>query len=242
MTFELVLNCLHISLLTRILTLVTVLTCEGSDFTQLGADVRSSATVVFPTDTVYGLGSSPDSQLGIEKCFRLKKRDDKKPMPILISSLKAAEELVVLDERAKSLANTFWPGPLTLVLPLREKVEIARGLVNPNNSVGVRIPNHSCCRKIIEACGGRLIGTSANVSGERTSNESDDPELETFSTNADYFVKGNCGPYKLPSTVLDLTVNGSIIFGREGEIKKSQILSYFEKTSNADFSTNKSQI
>ncbi|HKW04523.1 MAG TPA: L-threonylcarbamoyladenylate synthase [Nitrososphaerales archaeon] len=209
---------------------------------QLGAAVRSSATIVFPTDTVYGLGSSPDSQLGIEKCFKLKRRDDKKPMPILFSSLKAAEELVVIDERAKSLAKNFWPGPLTLVLPLRENVEIARRLVNSNNSVATRIPNHSCCRKIIEACGGRLIGTSANISGERSSNDSEDPELVTFSNDADYFVKGNCGPYKLPSTVLDLSVNGAIIFGREGEIKKSQILSYFEKTSNADFSTNKSQI
>ncbi len=216
--------------------MVKVISCVRPDFSELSAPIRQGKTVIFPTDTVYGLGSSPLSQLGVHRCFEIKGRSDFKPMPVLFSDSKILEEFVAMDWRAKSLADKFWPGALTLILELKANLLLPKGLIGPHRSLAVRVPKHSCCLKLVRACGGALIGTSANVSGHAPFLNPKDPQLAKFALRADYFVTGKCGKSRVPSTIIDLT-SAKIQFKREGAIAKKVILSYLEKTSKTDFSS-----
>lgn len=222
--------------------MVRFISCGSSDFCALRKAVLSGETVIFPTDTVYGLGSSPSSEVGVAKCFELKGRDEGKPMPVLFSGMEEVEKVVSVDQRAFSLAKGFWPGGLTMILPLRKDASISKRLADSNGNLAVRVPNHGCCRELIAACGGRLVGTSANLSGRMPSVKWDDPDLLEFANRADYLVKGECGDNRSPSTIVDLTSTDGIRTTREGVVPTSEILSYLEKTSRTDFSSSKSTI
>jgi L-threonylcarbamoyladenylate synthase len=206
-----------------------------SHLNELGEEVRTSGkTVVFPTDTVFGLGANPLLEEGVEACFRIKGRDDRKPMPILFSEVSTVERFVDFDFQTRALAGKFWPGGLTLVMKVKKGLEFPRGIVK-DHSMAVRIPNHQCCIDLIRACGGILIGTSANRSGERSYANSNDSGLREFASNCDYLVKGECSR-GTPSTILAFDPKGKMRIIREGAIPIIEIVRYLEKTSKADFS------
>ncbi|MDG6898762.1 MAG: threonylcarbamoyl-AMP synthase [Nitrososphaerota archaeon] len=126
--------------------------------------VRRGGLVVFPTDTVYGLGCDPLNEDAVRRLFVAKGRGSK-PVPVLCSSAEKAAALVVLSGRARELANAHWPGALTIVAPLRRPVPNL--LTQGTSNLGVRVPAHAPCLELIRSCGGWLTGTSANLSGKR---------------------------------------------------------------------------
>jgi L-threonylcarbamoyladenylate synthase len=206
-----------------------------SDFLEIGNGVLQGKTIVFPTDTVYGLGSSPFSQVGTRRCLELKKRPEEKKFPVLTTSLIEASKIVRMDERARLIARRFWPGQLTLILPCSDP-RLPETLLSKDRTLAVRVPNHQCCLRLIAACGNSLIGTSANISGSSAFVDPDDPHLLDFARDADYFVKGNCGGSNSPSTILDVSKKDKISVVREGRIPSGVVLDYLENTSKTDFS------
>jgi len=124
--------------------------------------VRRGGLIIYPTDTVYGLGCDPFSPKSLDRLFEAKGRGQK-PVTVLCSSVPKAEELVVFSGKAKELAKENWPGALTVVAPLRKSVpaQLTQGSVN----LGVRVPSGSLVHDLIKKCGGWLTGTSANRSG-----------------------------------------------------------------------------
>ena len=92
--------------------LVTVLSCNEREeiLDKVGSEIKEGKIIVFPTDTVYGLGTSPNSREGVERCFSIKERGKSKAFPVLYSSLDEVERVAILDHRAKSLSSEFWPG------------------------------------------------------------------------------------------------------------------------------------
>ncbi len=157
-------------------------------------------------------------------------------MPVLFSDKNDVAKYVAMDSRALCLADRFWPGALTMILPLLEGINLPRKIIGERGSLAVRIPRHECCLRLIRACGGALIGTSANVSGQASFLDADDQALSRFASNATYFVKGKCGKRRIPSTIIDLT-SGEARFDREGAVAKKDILSYLEKASKTDSSS-----
>ncbi|MGI0091626.1 MAG: L-threonylcarbamoyladenylate synthase [Nitrososphaerales archaeon] len=208
--------------------MLEIVSCD-SDLFQLGKRVLEGGLVVFPTDTVFGVGSSPMSRAGVSRCFEIKKRKMEKKLPILFRTKTAAERFVVFNKISKQIARKFWPGQLTMILPMKQNIIIPEPLITQDRTLAIRIPDHDCCRKLISACGGSLIGTSANFSGDSPFVDPSDSALLEFAKNADYLVKGSCGGRKLPSTILDLSNEGHIKVVREGAISKKQILDYLEK-------------
>lgn len=116
--------------------------------------LESGFLVVFPTDTVYGVAADPRVEGARDKLYEAKKREPRKPIPILISDAGVAERLgAVFSVPARKLAARFWPGPVTMVLPVGERFE------------GFRVPRHPVALALLAAAGGALYTTSANLSG-----------------------------------------------------------------------------
>jgi len=126
--------------------------------------VRDGGLVVYPTDTVYGLGCDPLNVKAVQRVFRVK-GDRKKPLPILASSVADLEKIAGLSDRARKIAAKFWPGPLTIIVPKKSALPsvVTCGL----GSVGVRVPKHDVAVQLIRLSGGLLVGTSANKMGEK---------------------------------------------------------------------------
>jgi len=148
--------------------------------------VRGGGLVVYPTDTVYGLGCDPLNDAAVRKLYDAKRRDSK-PVPVLCSTAEKAEALVKLGPLGSELAQKHWPGALTIVAPLRRPVPVQ--LTQGRPDLGVRVPDHPGCLELIAACGGWLTGTSANISG-RPSSRSAAEALDQLGDSVDVVLDG----------------------------------------------------
>ena len=174
----------------------------GPEALRLASElVGAGGLIIYPTDTVYGLGCDPLNEAAVRRVFEVKGRGAK-PLPVLASGLEEAMRVAEFNELALELARSFWPGPLTLVLP--KKPVLPDVVVCGLPSVGVRVPGHEFTLELLRACGGLLIGTSANKSGNpppRTAEEA----IRELGDLVDLVIKGGPAPLGRPSTVLDLT-------------------------------------
>ena len=132
------------------------------DIHNLAQIVNDGGIVAYPTDTVYGLGCNPYMPDSVEKIFKLKIRENK-PLPLLCDSLESALKIASFDKISLKLAEEFWPGPLTILVPLKD--DSLKSLTRGSEFIGLRVPNHNDSLLLISECGGYLVGTSANLSG-----------------------------------------------------------------------------
>ena len=132
------------------------------DIHNLAQIVNDGGIVAYPTDTVYGLGCNPYMSDSVEKIFKLKIRQNK-PLPLLCNSLESALKIASFDKISLKLAETFWPGPLTILVPLKDNS--LKSLTRGSEFIGLRVPNHNDSLLLISECGGYIVGTSANLSG-----------------------------------------------------------------------------
>jgi L-threonylcarbamoyladenylate synthase len=126
--------------------------------------IRGHDVVACPTDTLYALAADPRSEAALARLFTLKGRPDDRAVALMAASIAQAEEVGELSPHARRLADRFWPGPLTLVVPARRG--LARGVRSDRGLVGIRVADHAVARALALACGHALTATSANVSGQ----------------------------------------------------------------------------
>lgn len=162
--------------------------------------LRRGGLVVFPTDTVYGVGAAVDRPEAVGRIYHVKGRPLDRPIPVLISSLDQIERLATsVDERVLRLAQAFWPGALTIVLPAQEW--LPEEIVRDTGAVGLRMPDHPVALAIIEASGGALATTSANRSGEREAQTADEA-FAALGDRVELIIDGGRAPGGVPSTVV----------------------------------------
>ena len=149
----------------------TVLPIGPTSIASAAAIVKRGGLVVYPTDTVYGLGCDPFDDAAVGRLFGAKGRGSK-AVPVLCGSAEKAAAIVQLNPKSLALAKEHWPGPLTIVAPLRRNVPDL--LHSGTGNLGVRVPGLASCMELIDACGGWLTGTSANVSGSPSSRSAAD--------------------------------------------------------------------
>lgn len=179
----------------------SILTATSANILAASRKVKDGGLIVYPTDTVYGLGCDPFNPDAIKRVFDVKS-ERKKPLPILASDLEAVERVASLSEMARRIADTFWPGPLTIVVP---KKPILPDLVTCRlNSVGVRVPGHDVALKLIRLSGGLLVGTSANKTGQTPSFTAQEASKQ-IGSEVDLIVNGGSAALGISSTVIDLT-------------------------------------
>ncbi len=181
--------------------------------------VKRGGLVVYPTETVYGLGCDPLNIRAVERIFEVK-GEREKPLPVLASDIEHVEKIAYLSEKVRRVVDRFWPGPLTLVLP---KTTILPGIVTSNlDSVGVRVPMHNIAIQLIHLSNGLLVGTSANKTGESPPRSAQEAANQ-IGDEVDIIIDGGPTTYGLPSTIVDLTSERPIIL-REGPISREEIL------------------
>lgn len=185
--------------------------------------LNNDGIIIYPTDTVYGVGASIDSLKGLHRIYEAKERDFKSPLIALLSKTEYIEKIAIIDKEKKEiiekLAKEFWPGALTIILNKKDSVPDI--MVSGGETVGIRIPALKLAQDIIESVGGILPTTSANISGEKTP-KSFEELSENFKERVDVIVDGGKSPLGIESTILDLTKTFPKII-REGAIKKETI-------------------
>ena len=127
--------------------------------------LRDGGLVGFPTETVYGLGADAANPAAIARLYEAKGRPAFNPLIAHVGDLKAAEAIARFDSQARALAQAFWPGPLTLVLPQAPNCPVADLATAGLDTVAVRIPSHGVARALLQAFGGAVVAPSANRSG-----------------------------------------------------------------------------
>lgn len=187
---------------------------------QAVSALQHGGVIAFPTDTVYGIGASLVHPQALRRIYDLKGRSPDKPLPILIARVDMLDQLSpVVDERLVDLAEQFWPGALTIVLPAAE--HLPAEVKAPDNTIGVRLPNHSIPLSIAERAGGAIATTSANISGQDAAHAAGEIR-EAFGSSIDIILDGGFAPQENPSTVIRV-VDGEIRVLREGVISAADL-------------------
>ncbi len=164
--------------------------------------LKKGKLIIYPTDTLYGLGADARSEKAVAKVREAKGRDDGKPISIVCSGLLMIEEYCTVSEKNRNLMSDMLPGPYTVVLPLKK--ELPKSLVGDGKTVGVRVPQYFFLLDLIKACGFPITATSANVSGgKEPCSLSEVPE--ELMKRAEVAIEGGSCFHSAPSTILDLT-------------------------------------
>ena len=142
-----------------------VLSADAQGIDAAAALLRDGETVAFPTETVYGLGADARSDAAVAGIYAAKDRPRFNPLIVHLAEADDAEALVAVPPLARRLARAFWPGPLTLVLPLRDTDSISPLVTAGLPTLAVRVPGHPVARALLRAVGGPVAGPSANPSG-----------------------------------------------------------------------------
>ncbi len=189
--------------------------------------IRRGGSIVYPTDTVYGLGVSILKPYSIERLFKIKKRPETKPAPVMIKDIEMAKQLAYIDQKTEKALNEVWPGQVTVVL---EKKPIVPDILTANRkTIGLRIPNHYFTQCLMENLNEPITATSANFSGQPPLNSA--VELVKIFNRAyprpDLILDAGELPPSPPSTVLDLTSPQPKIT-RVGPITKKDLMKMLE--------------
>jgi L-threonylcarbamoyladenylate synthase len=179
--------------------------------------------VAFPTETVYGLGADATNDRAVAMLYAAKARPSFNPLIAHVSDLAAARRLAQFDAEALKLAEAFWPGPLTLVLPKLRGCPVGQLATSGLDTIAVRVPNHPVAHAILAALGKPVVAPSANRSG-RVSPTSAKHVQADLAGRIDLIVDGGASPLGLESTIL--ACRGRTVLLRPGAIPRETIESF----------------
>lgn len=186
---------------------------------EAAACLHRGLPVVFPTDTVYGVGVMPFDEAAIERLYALKGRPADKGIPILLSDPIHLERVArMVPPVAQSLIERFWPGPLTLIVPRAPGLP---ELISPNDTIAVRIPDHEVARALIREAGGAVATSSANLSGQEPAHTGEAAMAALQGLVAAVLDDGP-SPGSRPSTIVDCTSMQPVVL-REGPLSAADL-------------------
>ena len=191
--------------------------CNDEGIRKAVEIIENGGVIIFPTDTVYGIGCNPYDANAVKKIYEIKSREKIKSLPVLASSIQIVKQISIIDEFTENIIKKYWPGPLTLILKLKDQ-KLKKSL-NLEEKIAIRIPNSECTLKLLKECN-FLVGTSANVSGD--SSFTDPQKCIENLKNYDAFVDGGTITSKGESTIIEIE-NEKIHVIREGALKKEDI-------------------
>jgi L-threonylcarbamoyladenylate synthase len=181
--------------------------------------MREGGVVVYPTETVYGIGCIPSDPDAAQRICELKGRADK-PLPLICADIAAARKVVEMSPEAEKLAAKFWPGPLTMVLPA--KVKYSMWVQRGAKTLGLRVSPYPIAQKLAKEAGGVIVSTSANISGDEPAKSAEEAK-KIFGKKVDIILDGGPSPGAESSTVVDLS-GEEIWLLRKGPVSGEEIM------------------
>lgn len=204
---------------------------------EAAALLREGGLVALPTETVYGLAARADSESAVAGIYRAKGRPDFNPLIVHVPSLGAAEAIALFDDRARKVAAAFWPGPLTLVLPLRADAGIAPAVTAGLPTIALRCPAHPVMREVLTRAGVPLAAPSANRSGG-VSPTMAAHVASSLGTAVDLILDGGACEAGIESTIIAVRAQGWSLL-RPGPITRDQIAEILEESDDVTASSGK---
>ena len=183
--------------------------------------MRAGGLVILPTETVYGLGANAADPVAVAAIFEAKGRPRFNPLIAHVADLETAARIAALDDRAYALAREFWPGPLTIVAPIRDAEAVCDLARAGLDTVAIRVPGHPLSRAVLAAFGGAVVAPSANRSGRPSPTTYEDAMAETGDKAAAALDGGPCA-VGLESTVVSV-LDGEVRLLRPGAVTRVQL-------------------
>lgn len=200
---------------------MTILAANEANIARAAEAVAAGHLVAMPTETVYGLAGDATNGLAVAAIYTLKGRPSFNPLIVHASSLEAAQEIVTLSGHGLALARAFWPGPLTLVGPLKPSAGIASLVTAGLSTVAVRVPGHPVAQALLKSCGRPLAAPSANTSGRISPTLASHVDAD-FGARLAIVLDGGACARGVESTILDVSGNDAVLL-RPGAIAVEQI-------------------
>lgn len=200
--------------------MTVVLEPSDAGFAEAARLLQRGEVVGLPTETVYGLAGDARRDAAVAAIYQAKGRPSDNPLIVHVESLAQVQTLVTLPPAGLALAHAFWPGPLTLVAPLRADAGLSSRVTADLSTLAVRIPAHPVARAVLSAFGGPLAAPSANPSG-RISPTSAAHVLDGLSGRIAAVVDGGASPVGLESTIVNVAGPPALL--RPGTITAAQI-------------------
>ena len=187
---------------------------------EIGEEIKKGKIAIFPTETVYGIGTNGLNEEGIKKLFDIKKRPKEKPISLLVNSIEMIERIAKLTEEERKIIKIFFPGPLTLIV---EKKKIVPDILTSNKkTVGIRMPDNEIALKLIKYANIPIATSSANISGKENNTDIINIKKE-FENKVDYFIDGGKSKIGIGSTIIKIE-NNKLHILRKGIITEEEIL------------------
>lgn len=192
----------------------------NKDLNLTAKKIQEGFMVVFPTETVYGLGTNGLNSYAVKKIFDVKKRSLNKPVSLLVSDINMIKTIALnVSDLEWQLIECFFPGPLTIVL---NKQKCVPDILTANNpTVGVRMPDDNIALNLIKKAGVPIATTSANISDEASS-LSIEEAINQFGDDVDYYLDNGKSKMGIASTVIKVE-NNKVRILRQGSITKEEI-------------------
>ena len=187
--------------------------------TEAASAIRAGGLVVYPTETVYGLGADAFSSKAVTKIFKIKGKKAEKPIPLAVNSIDMARQVAELTPAAEVLFKKFLPGPLMIIVKARPNV--SKLITAGTGKVGIRVPDHPVALKLIDFVGGPITSTSANLSG-KPAPLTVRKALEQLGGKVDVALDAGKCKLGVPSTIVDATARHLKIL-RKGPISEEKI-------------------
>lgn len=192
---------------------------ENLDIDAIVDALKEGKTIVYPTETCYGLGCDATNKQAVNKVFQIKQRQEDKPVLMLVPDEEMALKYVIWNEKLESLSQKYWPGPLTVVVHAVEDSGLASGVEAEDGTVAFRVTNHPLVSRLSTSLGKPLVSTSANIASLESPYDSSIiiKMFENQENQPDIIINAGELPYHSPSTVVRVSGNKVNVL-RQGEI------------------------
>lgn len=200
---------------------------EDEVLKEVAKTIKEGGIVVFPTETVYGIGTNALNEEAVKKLYDIKQRPLSKPISLLVNNIDMIKKITKdITKQEEDIIKEFFPGPLTIIL---KKKSIIPDIVTANSdTVGIRMPANEIALKLIDYAGVPLATSSSNISGKPSGINLKD-SIRDFDEKVDYFIDAGTSKIGIASTIVQVT-NGAIKILRQGSISEEQIKNFVKNS------------
>ena len=183
-----------------------------TDIKEIATILTAGKTILYPTDTIWGIGCDATNETAVEKIFDIKNRPKEKSLIVLVDSIEMLKKYITITKETEALISPF-ELPTTVIYS--NPTGLAKNVINNDNTIAIRIVNHDFCRQFIQQFGNPIVSTSANISGEKNPVSFED--ISTAIKNKVDFIadkKFDTSVYKFPSKLIKISADNSIQYLR----------------------------